>query len=164
MKKLTLSAVVLSLAITGFAGSAQAQQAKLFFEGDMERGDQDGAPGPGCVLSSQFKHLEKVVFRVRISDPTGNQLDDKGIKSLEVQLPDGQKFAARYGAHPPPRVGPAADHFWTARWIIPTDYPSGTFAYKVVATAQDGSTQTWEPFKIKGSQLTVVDGAIEIKK
>ena len=43
-------------------------------------------------------------------------------------------------------------------------YPSGTFAYKVVATDPDGATHAWEPFKRAPSQLTVVAGEIEIKK
>src|SRR6266700_7229450 len=101
MKK-TLSRIVLSLAaVYGFASGAQAQQVKLFFEGDIVRGDQEGAPGPGCVLNSQFKHLEKVVWRLRILDAAGKPLDDKGLKSLVVELPDGQKLAARFGVHPP---------------------------------------------------------------
>jgi hypothetical protein len=164
MKK-ALSRIVLSLAVVcGFASGAQAQQTKLFFEGDIVRGDQDGAPGPGCVLNSQFKHLEKVVWRLRILDASGKPLDDKGLKSLVVELADGQKLPARFGVHPPPRIGPAVDHFWTARWIIPTEYPSGSFYYKVTATSLDGSTQTWEPFKSLPSRLAVLDGAIEIKK
>jgi hypothetical protein len=164
MTRLINSAVVLSLTAFWAVIPASAQSAKpLFFEADMVRGDQEGAPGPFCVLASQFKRLEKVVWRLRVLDADGKQLDAKGLKSLIVELPDGQKLAARFGPHPPPRRGPAHDHFWSARWIIPASYPSGTFAYKVVATRIDGSSQTWEPFKIKPSQLTVVAGAIEIK-
>jgi hypothetical protein len=163
--KNTLSRIVLSLAVIyGFASGAQAQQAKLFFEADIVRGDQEGAPGPGCVLNSQFKHLEKVVWRLRILDAAGKELDDKGLKSVVVELPDGQKMVGRFSGHPPPRIGPAVDYFWTARWIIPTEYPSGSFYYKVVATSLDGSSQTWEPFKSLPSRLAVLDGAIEIKK
>src|SRR5689334_9294109 len=91
----------LGLALTT---SAQAQPGKLFFEGDIVRGDQEGAPGPGCVLNTQFKRLEKVVWRLRILDADGKSLDDKGLKSLVVELPDGQKMAARFSAHPPPRI------------------------------------------------------------
>jgi hypothetical protein len=163
--KTTLSGILLSLAVVcGFASVAQAQQTKLFFEGDIVRGDQDGAPGPGCVLNSQFKHLEKVVWRLRILDGAGMALDDKGLKSVVVELPDGQKMAARFSGHPPPRIGPPVDYFWTARWIIPAEYPSGSFYYKVVATNMDGSSQTWEPFKSLPSRLAILDGAIEIKK
>lgn len=164
MKSACVTVTTLVALGLGFAGSAHADQGKLFFEGDIVRGDQEGAPGPGCVLNNQFKRLEKVVWRLRILDADGKSLDDKGLKSLVVELPDGQKMAARFSGHPPPRVGPAVDHFWTARWIIPTEYPSGSFYYKVVATNLDGSTQTWEPFKSMSSRLTVLEGAIEIKK
>jgi hypothetical protein len=164
MKKLTVSAIALSAAVAGFASSAQAQQAKLFFESDIVRGGQRGAPGPACVLNNQFKRLEKVVFRIRVLDQAGHALDAKGLKSLAIELPDGKKLSARYGDHPPARNGQTPlDHFWTAVWIIPTGYPTGSLSYKVLATGEDGSTQTWEPFKTKTSQLAVVDGQIEIK-
>jgi hypothetical protein len=163
MRTLTLSAIALS--VFGFAEVAQAQQGgRLFFESDIVRGFQQGAPGPFCVLNNQFKRLEKVVFRVRVVDQNGNALDEKGLKGVEIELPDGQKIAGRYGPHPPPSQGPATDHFWVGVWIIPTSYPSGTFAYKVTATGMDGKPQTWEPFKRVTSQLQVVAGAIEIKK
>jgi hypothetical protein len=155
---------VSSLAFLAFAPAVHAQEAKkLFIEADMVRGNQKGAPGPGCVLDNQFKHLEKVTWRVRVLDGAGKPLDNTGLKSLVIQLPDGQSFNARFGPHPPPQAGPAEDHFWSAIWIIPTDYPSGSLSYKVVATDNDGNTQAWEPFKTKPSQLTVVDGAIELK-
>ena len=57
MRIVALSAVVLSL--LGFAGAGHAQQdTRLFFEGDMVRGDQEGAPGPFCVLTNQFQRLQ----------------------------------------------------------------------------------------------------------
>jgi hypothetical protein len=164
MRLTSVSAIVMALGVCSLVQPLHAQDAKkLFIAGDMVRGNQKGAPGPGCVLDNQFKHLEKVTWRVRVLDASGNPLDDKGLKSVVIQLPDGQTFNARFGAHPPPQAGPAADHFWSAIWIIPTSYPSGSLSYKVVATDNDGNTQAWEPFKIKPSQLTVVDGAIEIK-
>src|SRR5262249_57413320 len=101
MKILALSAV--AVAMLGAAGLAQAQQGKkLFFEGDMVRGDQQGAPGPFYVLNNQFKRLEKVVWRVRVLDQTGARLDNNNLKSLTVELPDGQKLSGRYGPHPGP--------------------------------------------------------------
>lgn len=160
-----VAALALSIVSLEMSPAAHAQAArKLFFEGDLVRGAQPGAPGPFCVLSNQFKRLEKVTWRLRVLDQTGQSLDDKGLKSLVVELPDGQKLAATYGPHPPAAQGPATDFFWTAIWIIPTSYPSGTFAYKVVATGLDGNAQTWEPFKRAPSQLTIVAGEIEIRK
>ncbi len=160
-----VAALALSIVSLGSAPAADAQAArKVFFEGDLVRGAQPGAPGPFCVLTSQYKRLEKVVWRIRVLDQTGQSLDGKGLKSVVVELADGQKLAAVYGPHPPPASGPATDFFWTTIWTIPTSYPSGTFAYKVVATDPDGTAHTWEPFKRAPSQLTVVAGEIEIKK
>jgi hypothetical protein len=156
MKLLMVSAAVFS--VLGFANIAQAQQ--LFIYGDMERGNQQGAP-PACVLNNVFLHLEKVVWRVRVQDSTGKSLDDKGVKSVVVQLPDGKIIDGRWGGHPPRQP---TDYLWSVAWIIPADYPTGTFEYKVIVTDMQGKTTTWEPFKVASSQLTIKDGAIELKK
>src|SRR4029077_7238403 len=98
MRALTLSAAALS--VLGFAGLAQSQQGgHLYFEGDLVRGVQRGAPGPGCVLTNEFKRLEKVTWRIRVLE-AGKSLDDKGLRSLVVELPHGQRFPAQFG--PPP--------------------------------------------------------------
>lgn len=162
MRSLSLS-LTIALGVSGFAGGAHAQASKLFFEGDMVRGAQQGAPGPFCVLNNQFKHLEKVVFRFRVLDRDGKPLDASGVKSLVVELPDGMKLPAQYGPHPGGN-NPATDYFWTAVWIIPENYPNGTFAYKVHATDAASQVQTWEPFKRVTSQLQIVAGAIEIRR
>jgi hypothetical protein len=119
-------------AIVGLVDAAGAQGAarnKLFVEGDVVRGAQQGAPGPFCVLSNQFKRLEKVVWRIRVLDEAGQSLDNNGLKSVVVELPDGQKLNAKFDRHPPPEQGAALDHFWTAVWTIPTSYPSGSLGY-----------------------------------
>ena len=101
MRTSTFVAIALSGAVLGSTNGAQAQvsgPAKLFFEGDMVRGGQPGAPGPVCVLNNQFKHLEKVVWRLRILDQNGQALDGSGLKSLVIELPDGQKVKGRSGS------------------------------------------------------------------
>src|SRR5262245_52343277 len=145
MKFVLASAVAVTA--LGFAMSAQAQQAKLFIEGDIVRGAQQGAPGPFCVMNNQFKRLEKVVFRFRVLDADGKALDDKGIKSLFVDVPGGNtKLQAAYGPHPGGN-NPPTDHFWTAAWIIPEGHPAGTFSYKATVTDLQRNTQIWEPLK-----------------
>jgi hypothetical protein len=117
------------------------------------------------VLNGQFKRLEKVVWRVRLLDQDGKALDDKSIKKLSIQLPDGRVMPeARHGRHPgnlPPEQ--ATDFFWTVAWIVPEDYPTGTFVYKIVATDAQGKEHVWEPFKVRASQFAILDGKIEIK-
>ena len=154
MRVLMLSAAAISaLSLIGLADVAQAQQT-LFIYADMERGNQAGAP-PACVLNNVFLHLEKVVWRVRVQDQTGKVLDDKGLKSVIVEMQDGQKLEARFGGHPPRQP---TDYLWAAAWIIPADYPTGTFEYKLIVTDLQGNTQTWEPFTRPATQLTVIAG------
>jgi hypothetical protein len=159
MKQSVIGAAVISAAVLGAAGTASAQD--LFLDGDMVRGAQDGAPGPVCVLTSEFQHLEKVVFRFRVRDQNGTELDDKALKSLIVELPSGEKLEGYYGGHPPasPEV-----YMWVATWTIPASYPSGTLTYKAVATDRQGQSQSWEPLRRVTSQLAVLPGAIEFKK
>ena len=44
---------------------------------------------------------EEVAWRIRVQDATGKELDDKSLKSLVVELSDGQQFQAHFGGHPP---------------------------------------------------------------
>jgi hypothetical protein len=127
------------------AGPASAQQVgKLFFEGDLVKGPQPGQLGP--------------FWRVRVLDNEGKQVDDKGLKSLMVEISNGKTVELKFKPHPPPRTGPATDYFWSGSWIIPEEQPTGSFTYKVIATDNSGKSQAWEPFKVVASQLTIVAG------
>jgi hypothetical protein len=139
-----------SVAAIGFAGGAQAQQAKkLFFEGDIVRHALADQPGPFCVLNNQYKRKEAVAWRIRVLQPNGEVADDNGQK-----LPAGFK----------PHGAPPTDHFWSLFWTIPGDFPTGSLGYKVIATMNDGSTVEWVPFVRPPTQLTVVAGEPETKK
>ncbi len=136
--------------------TAHAQEGpKLFFEGDIVRGAGPTAKGPGCVLNSQFKRGETEIFRLRVVDSkTGDNLDDKGVKSLTLEMSNGEKFDMRFHGHPPKEP---VDWFWVAGWPIRDDQPTGSFSYKITATTLAGDTVVWQPFKVKASQLTVVE-------
>ena len=91
MKLLAASAVALS--VLGFSGAAQAQQpGKLFFEGDIVRGNQAGAPGPFCVLANQFRRLEKVVWRIRILDQAGKISTARDSRASSSNCPTGRRW------------------------------------------------------------------------
>jgi hypothetical protein len=151
------------LVLVGASQIAGAQEAKrLFFEGDMVRHALEGQAGPFCVLANQFKRKEAVAWRIRILDQTGQQMDDKALKNVVVELSDGQKLAAKFGGHPP--RGTPTDFFWSLHWVIPADYPTGSLVYKVVATDMNDQTQTWEPFKREPTQLTVIAGEPTMKQ
>ena len=158
-----LCAIALAVAVLGIADGALAEQSKkLFFEGDLVRHTLENQKGPFCVLTSQFKRKEAVAWRIRVLDSAGDVADDKVLKSVVVELGDGQKIPARYGPHPP-RGAPPTDYFWSVHWEIPADYPTGSLGYKVIATMMDDRTQTWEPFTRAPSQLTVIAGEPEMK-
>jgi hypothetical protein len=156
----TFSSKVLALGVVGAAvgflqiGSAQAAGPAMVIQSDTVRGVQQGMTAPGCVLNNQFKPREEIVFRIQVIDTkTGKPMDKDTLKSLVIELPDGQKFPAHYGMHPPQDP---IQYFWTFGWVIPANYPTGSFGYKVVATDKKGHTATFEPFKSKPSQLTVM--------
>jgi hypothetical protein len=162
LKFVSLAAIAAAGLTMGQSAFAQDAGGKLFFEGDMVRGHtQDGATGPSCVLTSEFKRGESVVWRVRVLNDKGEPLGEDGLTNLAVQISGGDTFDMGYGWHP--RQG-QLDQFWATSWRVPKEYPTGTLAYKIVATLADGSTQTWEPFKIPASQLTVIDGDVTYTK
>jgi hypothetical protein len=156
MKRSSRAALLVLGTAGALLGSPPAfSQPTFFFEGDMVRGEpQPGVKAPVCVLASQFKRGDQVVWRIRVLDPaTGQGLDDKALKSVQVQLADGQTLNARYGGHPP--KGKPSDYFWSVSWKIPADYPTGSLSYTVKAVGQDERSASWAPFKMAPSQLTV---------
>ncbi len=79
MKLHVLSATAFAT-VMALSGTAHSQD--IFIDGDMVRGAKDGAPGgavidvnpdgaPICVLTNQFKHLEKIVFRFHLPQGLG---------------------------------------------------------------------------------------------
>ena len=162
MKSISVSVVALAVATLGFASAAQAQQQakKLFFEGDIVRHALPAQAGPFCVLVNQYKRGEAVAFRIRALLPNGEVADDKVLKSLVVELGNGQRLPAGYKPH----GAPPTDYFWSLFWTIPTDHPTGSIGYKVIATMNDGSTVEWKPFNRPTTELMVVAGDPEVKK
>jgi hypothetical protein len=137
---------------------AQGGGSMLFFSGDMVVSPPKGSGGASCVLRSQYMHNEEVVWRVRVLQQDGQPVTDKDITGMEVKISSGETFKMRYGGHPHSKP---VDFFWTAGWRIPDDYPAGSLTYTVTATRADGSTESWEPFNVAPSQLTVLEGKVE---
>jgi hypothetical protein len=156
-----ITAFALATAVVSLTSVAQAQEAKkLFFEGDIVRHALPNQAGPFCVLVNQYKHGEAVAFRIRIMLPSGEVADGKVLKTVVVELGNGQKLPAHYGPH----GNPATDYFWSLFWSIPGDYPTGSVGYKVTATMNDDSVVEWKPFNRPTTALMVVAGEPEMKK
>ena len=156
-----ISAFALAAAAVTLASGAQAQQAKkLFFEGDIVRHALPNQAGPFCVLVNQYKHGEAVAWRIRAMLPSGEIADDKVLKSVVVEMGNGQKIPAHYGPH----GNPPTDYFWSLHWDIPADYPTGSLGYKVIATMNDDSVVEWKPFNRATTALMIVAGEPDMKK
>jgi hypothetical protein len=109
-----------------------------------------------CVQQSRFPQSSRIVWRYRVIDPlTSKALDDKGLASFDLILPDGTKSAFKYGGHGGTKEAPA-DFFWTAGFSVPKDYPTGLFTYQIKATNKDGAVGTFDQFKVPSAQLTIV--------
>ena len=159
MKKLALSALVLSAAVAGFAGNAVAQNrtepaGKLFFEGDIVRHALMGQQGPFCILNNRYLRGEAVAFRQRVMKPDGTPATAMDLKSVEVELGNGTKVPLHYGGH----GNPPTDFFWSSFWTIPDNFPTGSLGYKINATMNDGTVVTWQPFTRDTTMLMIVAG------
>jgi hypothetical protein len=86
--------------------------------------------------------------------PDGSVADDTVLKSLVVELGNGDTVPMDYGPH----GNPPTDYFWANSWIVPANFPTGTLGYKAIATLQDDSVVTWEPFTRPASVLAIVEG------
>jgi hypothetical protein len=155
--------------------SASAQEAtasppggtanELIVFGDIVQGGknipEEQRADRSCVLSSRFPRNSEIVWRVRVVDPkTGEAMDDTTLDKVEVHLSDGQVLEMDYGPHPgPPR--PARDRYWTVPWVVPEDYPTGTFSYTVVATDTGGRVGEFKPFDIPSSLPTITEETLE---
>ena len=160
MKSFHLSALVLSVAVAGFAATADAQSrttpaGKLFFEGDIVRHALMGQQGPFCILNNRYTRGEAVAFRQRVLKPDGEPATNMDLKSVEIELGNGQKLPLHYGGH----GNPPTDFFWSTFWTIPDNFPTGSLGYKVNATMNDGSVVTWQPFTRDTTMLMVVAGS-----
>ena len=168
----TWALIAAAIAMLGSPSPSSAQEAqKLFIEGDIVRGNTpNGITGPVCVLANQFKRKENVIFRIRVLNAMGQPLDDKALKTLTVELSDGQKIPASYRARPPRNImaslgiSEPLDYFWSSAWLIPENYPTGSLSYRVVATDNQGNTQTWTPFRDPRSLPFVLPATAEYMK
>ena len=158
MKTLAISAIALST-VVGFAGTAQAEQAKLFFEGDIVRHALPDQVGPFCVLANQFKRKEAVAWRIRVLQPSGAVADNTVLKSVVVRLGNGQTLPAHFGGH----GQPPTEHFWSLHWEIPPSHPTGSIGYRVIVTMNDGDVVEWKPFNRATTQLMVIAGEPAVK-
>ena len=135
---------------------------KLFVSVDVIQGSKnltgDAAKLRSCTYSSRYPRNAEMVFRTRVMDPkTGEPMDDKALKGVEIQMANGRNLDAKWGPHP---KEPPNEFFWTGSWVIPKDHATGTLKYQVVATAADGRTGKFEPFPVAPSLPAIIEDVL----
>lgn len=93
-------------------------------------------PAVYCADSSVFRRGQQVVFRLYITDAkTGKVMTGKDMSKVVVRiagLPD-QKMAFRPQGGKPDATSP---WLWSMAWLVPADYPLGTFKFDIEATVK----------------------------
>ena len=114
------------------------------------------APGIHCTEQSRFPQGGRIVWRMKVMDPTtGKYLDDKAIASFTITYPDGKTDKLVYGGHGGTKDAPQ-DYLWAVGYTVPADYPTGAFIVKIEAKSVDGATGTFDGFKVSAAQTTIV--------
>lgn len=160
-------ALVAALGVAGCSSSSNATPtpaaaslaAPLVIQADTVQGSKNLTTAQqatqSCVEENRFDHNAEVIFRAKVIDPvTGKSLDASGLKSVVVELPNGNNVTLKFGQHP---ASNPTDSFWAGSWTVPADYPSGSVAWKVVATGLNGETATYQPFAVAPSQMIITD-------
>lgn len=140
-----------------------AVSAQLTVQADTVMGSEnipaEERGGVVCVQNNLFPRNSEIVWRARVTDPvSGTQLSDDDLESVQVTLGDGQVLDMHYGGHPNDNP---ADFFWTTSFDIPSDYPTGTLSYEIVATDASGRTGNFSQFQVTPSLLTVTEETLE---
>ena len=149
------------------AAPVAAKPTSLMLVVDTVRGtqgvtdDEKKADNPAslvCVVMSKFPQGSRIVWRAVVSDPLTNKpLDDKALEYVKITLADGKLQDLKYGPHGGTKENPA-QFFWVAGWTVPTDYPTGAFAFKIEAKSKEGIIGTYghDYFKVPAAQLQIV--------
>lgn len=145
-------ALVSVLALREARPAAQAAN-RLVVYGDITLFAGIGKPD-NCMLKSRYKRGEPVGFRMTAIDPETGKLEPSA--EIVVHLDYAGKTVdvpMRYrGTVKQPEL-----EFWVAKWVVPTDAPTGIIRYSVTAKDKKGRSGEFKPFRQDLSELTVVE-------
>lgn len=141
MKRLLLALGALAL-LGALAAPALAQVPRLnvFLYVDTVNGARPVGAKPrpiGCTQTNVFQRGEQVVFRIWGSvAETGDVLSTENVKYAYVKRPGQPNLKLNWGPH-----GPSSNRvwFWTGAWVVPADYPLGTFTARIVFKTEENT-------------------------
>ena len=119
-------------------------------------------PGNGaaaCKQTNTFARGERAVWHIgAVNARTGAVIRPKDVKYAYIQIPGVSRnlgvVMIPHGKDPA-----TATWTWTARWDIPSDYPLGAVAYKIVFKLKGwpaNKVATFAALPLAGSTMTVV--------
>jgi hypothetical protein len=126
---------------------------KLILYGDLVKFGERGAPDT-CILKNRFTRGEGVGFRMTAIDPlSGKYVETAELVVHVTYAGKTEDVPMRYrGTGDNPRPG-----FWTGKWVVPADAPTGIVKYTVSGKDDQGRTGEYQPFQIEPSELTIVE-------
>lgn len=150
--------IILVISVTfliSLTSMVAADDPAYFVNADMVRGGKN-ATGPVCVLNSNYKLGEQVVFRADIYDArTGERITKEKAEELELKVTaiveDVDEYEMSMGPHP--REEPQIN-FWVGVWEIPSIFQTGWFKWTIVVTDKEGNEYIHEPIGSRRPQMS----------
>lgn len=148
-----LISLTLIIGLTSMVGAEE--DSKYFVNADMVRGGKN-ATGPVCVLNSNYKLGEQVVFRADIYDAeTGERITEEQAEELGLTVTavvhEVDEFEMSLGLHPKeePQV-----KFWVGVWNIPSVFQTGWFKWTIEIEDEEGNKYVHEPIGSRRPQMS----------
>ena len=105
------------------------------------------------AMSSWFAPGSTVVFRAYAVDTkTSKLLTAKTVKYFYVTIPNQPNVKLKFDASAP---GATARMPWTGTWTVPTNYPAGIVAFKILAKSTAKRIGLFVQMPVATSQLTI---------
>lgn len=113
-------------------------------------------PTQYCADSSVFKRGHQIVFRMIITDAkTGKVMTGKDMSRVLLRITGQPDIKVPYrpqGGRP----DATSPWMWSTAWVVPADYPLGTFKFDFLATVKKTGKQVkWDPV-IPGTDWSII--------
>ena len=105
------------------------------------------------AMQNQFAPGSSVIFRAyAVDSKTKKTLAGKDVKYFYVTIPNQPNVKLNYNPKAPGADGRMA---WTGTWTIPSTYPAGTVAFKVLVKAQSKRIGQFVQMPVAPAMLTI---------